>query len=89
MQIAPKPATASPVKKVDFMREDQEWVKDKKEYREEFPTLGGKSREQRARDTMQNKTMSDFPLFDIKPSDGKKGPIKFSDNMGAIIRKKN
>lgn len=70
--------------------EDQEWVKDKGEYREEFPTLGGKGkRRQTQYEAITGMKKEDFPSFDIRASDSKKKPIKFSDNQSSIMKKEN
>ena len=60
--------------------EDQNWVKNNREYREEFPTLGGKSRKQKAADTIQQRTLNDFPLFENNGKQTKK-PAKYSDSL--------
>lgn len=67
----------------------QEWIKNNKEYREEFPTLGGKSRQQKKTEMLQKKDKADFPKFDIKPSTGTQKPVKFSDFQKNIMIKEN
>lgn len=68
--------------------EDQNWVKNNREYRDEFPTLGGKSRKQRAQNTIEQRTLGDFPLFENSVNKAKK-PAKFSDQLSQIMRKEN
>lgn len=64
-------------------------MKNNKEYREEFPTLGGQSRQQKAKATIESKTISDFPVFDIAAGGQKKGPVKYSDFEKNLMKQEN
>ncbi len=65
------------------MDDRQEWATDKDKYKEQFPTLGGKSRKQKKQDMLKAKEFADFPMFEHGAT---KKPVKYSDSMKQIMK---
>ena len=83
-----KPSHGSGVSENNFINQQAFNIQDKKEYKGDFPTLGGKSKTQKKQEILHNKALEDIATYNAESGKNKK-PVKFSDSAKAFAKRDN